>query len=116
MISSHLPFSSRSRPQTLNPNPAMQLRYWSIVDWQSFWGSAAFEKSMHSSRLDFSSLHTQQGCRSSRQFGMIPVGSADVQRTLGFEASVAWAGAAAAALEPMEAGNGQQGCLLFGFG
>jgi hypothetical protein len=46
----------------LNPNPAMQLLYKSIVDWQSFWGSAAFEKSMHSSRLDFSSLHTQQGC------------------------------------------------------
>jgi len=39
----------------------MQLRYWSIVDWQAAWGSAALEKSMHSSRLAFSSLQTQQG-------------------------------------------------------
>lgn len=39
----------------------MQLLYWSIVDWQSFWGSAALEKSMQSSRRAFSSLHTQQG-------------------------------------------------------
>lgn len=32
-----------------------------MVDWQSFAGSAALEKSMHSSRFDFSSLQTQQG-------------------------------------------------------
>lgn len=39
----------------------MQDRYWSIVVLQSEVGSVAFEKSMHSSRLDFSSLQTQQG-------------------------------------------------------
>lgn len=33
-----------------------------MVDWQSFAGSAALEKSMHSSRFDFSSLQTQHGC------------------------------------------------------
>lgn len=32
-----------------------------MVDWQSFAGSAALEKSMHSSRFDFSSLQTQHG-------------------------------------------------------
>jgi hypothetical protein len=47
--------------QTLNPNPAMQLRYWSMVLLHSMLGSAPVEKSMHSSRFDFSSLHTQQG-------------------------------------------------------
>ncbi len=39
----------------------MQLRYCSIVDRHSLAGSAALVKSMHSSRRDFSSLHTQQG-------------------------------------------------------
>jgi hypothetical protein len=39
----------------------MQDRYWSIIDLQSAAGSFALEKSMHSSRLAFSSLHTQQG-------------------------------------------------------
>lgn len=34
-----------------------------MVDWQSFAGSAALEKSMHSSRFDFSSLQTQHGYR-----------------------------------------------------
>ena len=46
---------------TLKPKPAMQVRYWSIVDLQSAAGSLAFEKSMHSSRLDFSCVQTQQG-------------------------------------------------------
>lgn len=39
----------------------MQLLYWSMVDLQSAAGSAALENNMHSSRFDFSSLHTQQG-------------------------------------------------------
>lgn len=46
---------------TSKPNPFMQDRYCSMVDWQSFAGSAALEKSMHSSRFDFSSLQTQHG-------------------------------------------------------
>lgn len=47
---------------TSKPNPFMQLRYWSMVDWQSLAGSAEFENNMHSSRFDFSSLQTQHGC------------------------------------------------------
>lgn len=39
----------------------MHVRYCSTSDLQSSAGSFAFEKSMHSSRFDFSSLHTQQG-------------------------------------------------------
>lgn len=39
----------------------MQLLYWSTSDLQSAAGSLAVEKSMHSSRFDFSSLHTQHG-------------------------------------------------------
>jgi hypothetical protein len=39
----------------------MHDRYWSMVDWQAFAGSAALEKSMHSSRFAFSSLQTQHG-------------------------------------------------------
>lgn len=46
---------------TLYPNPAMQLLYCSTKDLQSEAGSDAFENSMHSSRFDFSSLHTQHG-------------------------------------------------------
>jgi len=44
-----------------NPNPFIQILYFSIVEAQSFWGSLALLKSMHSSRLAFSSLHTQHG-------------------------------------------------------
>lgn len=44
-----------------NPNPAMQLLYFSIVDAQSFWGSLALLNNMHSSLNAFSSLHTQHG-------------------------------------------------------
>lgn len=58
--------------QILKPNPSMQLRYWSMVVLQSAAGSAALEKSMHSSRLDFSSLHMQQG------FGFAAAGFASV--------------------------------------
>lgn len=50
-----------ARFYTWKPKPAMQLRYWSIMLLQSFVGSDPVEKSMHSSRLDFSSLHTQHG-------------------------------------------------------
>jgi len=39
----------------------MQLLYWSTVLAQSFCGSAAVLKSMHSSRWAFSSLQTQHG-------------------------------------------------------
>lgn len=46
---------------TWYPNPDMHDRYWSIRDLQSAAGSFALEKSIHSSRLAFSSLHTQQG-------------------------------------------------------
>lgn len=46
---------------TSKPKPFMHDRYCSMVDWQSFVGSAALEKSMHSSRFDFSSLQTQHG-------------------------------------------------------
>lgn len=47
---------------TLYPYPAMQALYWSTSDAQSAAGSLAVEKSMHSSRFCFSSLHTQHGC------------------------------------------------------
>lgn len=58
----HRIISTRQRGgHTSKPNPFMQDRYCSMVDWQSFAGSAALEKSMHSSRFDFSSLQTQQG-------------------------------------------------------
>lgn len=50
------------RLYTLNPNPCMHSLYCIIVDLQSATGSAALDMSMHSSRCDFSSLHTQQGC------------------------------------------------------
>lgn len=39
----------------------MQLLYLSIVLAQSFWASSDLLKSMHSSRMAFSSLHTQHG-------------------------------------------------------
>lgn len=45
----------------LKPKPAMQVLYFSIIGLQSFSGSAALEKSMHSSRAAFSSLQTQHG-------------------------------------------------------
>jgi hypothetical protein len=48
----------------LNPKPAMQFLYLSIVVAQSFWGSLELLKSMHSSREAFSSLHTQHGWES----------------------------------------------------
>jgi len=48
----------------LKPNPSMHILYWAIVELQSFAGSAALEKSMHSSRLAFSSLQTQHGYHS----------------------------------------------------
>jgi len=44
-----------------NPNPAMQLRYRLTRSWHSCCGLSLREKSMHSSRAAFSSLHTQQG-------------------------------------------------------
>lgn len=47
---------------TLKPKPCMQLLYWSTRDTQSAAGFLAVEKSIHSSRFAFSSLHTQQGC------------------------------------------------------
>jgi hypothetical protein len=46
---------------SLKPNPAIQLRYLSIVVAQSFCGSDELLNSMHSSREAFSSLQTQQG-------------------------------------------------------
>ena len=52
---------SRRCGHTSKPNPFMHDRYWSMVDWQAFAGSAALEKSMHSSRFAFSSLQTQHG-------------------------------------------------------
>jgi len=54
--------NSRQASQILKPNPSIQLLYCSIVDWQSFCGSAALENNMQSSRFAFSSLQTQQGC------------------------------------------------------
>lgn len=45
---------------SLNPNPAIQLLYLSIVVAQSFCGSRALLNNMHSSRVAFSSLQTQQ--------------------------------------------------------
>lgn len=56
-----LPSSLWPASQTSKPNPFMHSLYASIVGAHALAGSAAFEKSMHSSRLDFSSLHTQQG-------------------------------------------------------
>lgn len=47
--------------QTWKPKPAMQLLYCAIVDLHSIVGSDVLEKSMHSSRCAFSSLHTQHG-------------------------------------------------------
>jgi hypothetical protein len=91
----------------------MQSLYWSIVGWQAFWGSAAAEKSMHSSRLAFSSLHTQQGCLVVWLAGMVSEVLVAGQRTLGFEAASVWAGAAEA-LEPRDAGIGQPGLLETG--
>jgi len=44
----------------------MQVLYFSTNDWQSFTGSSDLENSMQSSRADFSSLQTQQGCRESQ--------------------------------------------------
>ena len=47
--------------QMLNPNPDMQLLYRPTSVSHSLIGSSLLEKSMHSSRAAFSSLHTQQG-------------------------------------------------------
>lgn len=54
-------FQAERSGHTSKPNPFMHDRYWSMVDLQSLAGSAALEKSMHSSRFAFSSLQTQQG-------------------------------------------------------
>jgi hypothetical protein len=60
-----LPIQSRlmnSRNQAKsNPNPFIQARYLVTISAHAAWGSLAVEKSMHSSRAAFSSLHTQQG-------------------------------------------------------
>lgn len=45
----------------MNPNPAMHVLYLEIMSRHSAWGSLPLEKSMHSSRAAFSSLHTQHG-------------------------------------------------------
>lgn len=49
------------RHHILNPYPAMHSRYLVTRPLQSSCGSSAFDHSMHSSRMAFSSLHTQQG-------------------------------------------------------
>lgn len=66
-----------------------------MVDWQSFAGSAALEKSMHSSRFDFSSLQTQHGYGSQRvsTTGEDKEGTGIVGRTLGFEDASEFTGA-----------------------
>jgi hypothetical protein len=46
----------------LNPYPAMHCLYLETRSAHSFWASLEVEKSMHSSRFAFSSVHTQQGC------------------------------------------------------
>lgn len=82
-----------------------------MVDWQSFAGSAALEKSMHSSRFDFSSLQTQHGYE--YQHVSLPCEYAHVSwvarrrdgRTLGFS-EVAGAGGCAIGAEA-----GMAGCV-----
>ena len=57
---------------TLKPYPLIQSLYLFTIPLQSSCGSSACENSMHSSRCDFSSLHTQQGftfCVDSEPFG-----------------------------------------------
>merc|ERR1712098_792567 len=78
------PVIHRRVPQgRLNPNPAIQLLYLSIVVAQSFCGYFALLKSIHSSRVAFSSLHTQHGLgfetsvevlRSAPRFALVAVG------------------------------------------
>jgi len=51
----------RTHQGNSNPKPFIQILYLSIVEAQSFSGSLALLKSIHSSRLAFSSLHTQHG-------------------------------------------------------
>lgn len=73
----------------------MQLLYWSTRDTQSAAGFLAVEKSMHSSRFAFSSLHTQQGCLD------VSTGSSSMPKveklTLGLEALSDFAGDATGA-------------------
>lgn len=57
------------------PYVAMQALYFSTKDLQSAAGSSALEKSMHSSRCCFSSLHTQQGCPTCVSIVFIVAGS-----------------------------------------
>src|ERR1700761_53497 len=56
------------RQGMLNPYPAIQLRYLLTRSLHASCGSAAVEKSMHSSRADFSSLQTQQGWQPTNQY------------------------------------------------
>ena len=59
-----LPIIYREFLYTLNPKPSIHVLYFCIVDLQSSSGFAALDMSIHSSRCDFSSLHTQQGWKS----------------------------------------------------
>lgn len=82
----------------------MQDRYRSMVDLQSLTGSAAFEKSMHSSRLAFSSLQTQHGCFTSSESASVMKGrNSGISwvrngRTFGFEEASEIAGAGGCAI------------------
>ena len=48
-------------PYILNPYPAIQTLYFVTRSAHSFWASSELEKSIHSSLLAFSSVHTQHG-------------------------------------------------------
>lgn len=76
--------------QILNPYPAMQSLYLVTKLLQSSWGSSARENSMHSSRWDFSSLHTQHGLT----FSTWPAGLRSAARLFGVDGWVTAAGCA----------------------
>lgn len=82
-----------------------------MVDWQSLAGSAALEKSMHSSRFDFSSLQTQHGYDDEESQHLRFRGTTKKERvswvsgrkggrTLGFEDASEVAGAGGCAIGP----------------
>ena len=61
LISPSPSFSLDKAQAKSNPKPFIQARYLVTISAHAACGSLAVEKSMHSSRAAFSSLHTQQG-------------------------------------------------------
>jgi hypothetical protein len=106
------PFKISGPYGKVNPKPAIQLLYLSIVEEQSFCASADLLKSIHSSRVAFSSLQTQHGyCQSVQSFIRLWTSENPGRRTFG-PVLATFSGCAAATADEPVAGS----CQIRSFG